>query len=135
MNINLSILLKDSLLLAGCSEKIMDNFDDNSTIMLEFHDYPNLYLYHDRDNNHVLMWSPICEANTSILSTYAYPILQLLLKPVNYAYCGQNILTEMNGNFAIKCIVDEKYLTEPAVFLNALSEYFDFISECIEAIK
>lgn len=135
MNINLANLLKESLLLAGCGEEMVAGFDDNSTIALEFNDQSEMYLFLDKDKNRVIGWSPICEANENVLSTHAFYLIQKLLQPAHYADSGQHYLKQVDDKFHIHCIFDNEYAETPEMFLDALSNFFDFVQECTEVMK
>lgn len=135
MNIELAKLLKESLLLAGCSAEIMKDFDDNSTIALEFNDQPELYLFLDRNKNRVIAWSPICDVNSSIIDMSGGQLFRVLLQEVHYSDSGYHNICIINDKLCVQCVFDNASLTEPELFLDGLSGYFNFIAECIEIIK
>lgn len=135
VNINLANLLRESLLIAGCAEEMVKGFDDNSTIALEFNDQSQIYLLLDKEKNRIVAWSPICEANESILSAHAFYLIQKLLHPAPYSDSGQHHLKQIDDKFHIYCIFDNDCAQSPEVFLDALSGFFDFTQECTEVVK
>lgn len=135
MDINLVSLLKDSLRLANCHEDIIADFDDNSTIALEFTSNSEMYLFLDKEKNRVMVWSPVCDTNDYLLSRHAFPLLKKVLEPIAYSDIGHPYLQQNENKLYLHCIFHDDYVGAPEKFLEALSHFFELVQECVEIAR
>lgn len=122
MNIDVACLLRDALTESGCDSQKLDNFDNHSTIVLEFDGHPDIFVTQLDDD--IWLWTRLVEDNGLTLSQFSSPLLEKLMQGCQFAASGQLHLATNEGFIELKGLVHRRYLQSATQFAAALDEFF-----------
>lgn len=131
MNIDLSELVRDSLLSQGCDSGMLGDFDGHSTIAMEFDGIPDIMI--SEANEQVVIWCRLAEYNKHIIDSCADRLLSMVMEPIFYSITGQLQLGEDEGYTVLKSIVVPSALNSDD-FSRVLEEFYVAIEEFLKVL-
>lgn len=129
---DISSLVQDALKHCGCDPSLIGELDSHSTIELDLHDMPSIYI--TLQNDEVLFWSRLAEYNEVALNQRAGDILSALIRGCSYARGGQLQLVEAGGFLELKVMVHPDHLIDGEHFAEALNGYFEDLEQFSESL-
>lgn len=131
--LDIADLVKSALVEVGCDPSLIGTLDGHSTIVLDFHDLPSIYI--TAMDEGVWIWSRIVDYHEAVLNNRAANILRELMKPSDYILNGFSSLCEGERELEFKVLVKEHYLSEGRLFAKALNGFFDRVESLCAVIK
>lgn len=133
MNIDIVSLVRVALVESGCEESLLGDLDAHSTISLDFEKTPSLLI--SMVDDHVWIWSRICEAHETILHHSASVILEKIMTGCQFSMTGQLQVTKNDGYLELRGMVHPSYLESSQRFADALDEFFSHQEDILGLIR
>lgn len=132
MNDDLVELVRSALRKNGCDERLLNNFDGNSTICLDFEEESSLLI--SQTEGYVVLWTQLQPHDPYILSQCASALLALVMAPCFHAVTGHLQLSENEGMTTLECYVKPASLNAED-FSEALEEFYRQMKAFREALR
>ncbi|OXJ22558.1 type III secretion system chaperone SpaK [Burkholderia sp. HI2714] len=121
-SLEIAQLARTALEVSGCDPTLIGALDNHSTIVLDLHDLPSIYIsVQDED---VWLWSLIGEHGDAMIAQRGGALLQALMDNCAFARGGQLQLVVQDGSLALKGLVHPNYLGDGLRFSEALNGFF-----------
>ena len=133
LNISLSELVKDALLLTGCDPSLIQQLDQHATVQIELTDSPPLYI--GKVEERVVIWSDLCEFHEGIVRHYSEQLLQEVMRGFPYGQNQQIVLRESEGQLQVYSDFSDNCLQDTAVMAEAINAFFERQTQFIEIIR
>lgn len=133
MNTDIASLLRAALQEIGCDPSLIGNIDDHSTIALDFHDRPSIYI--SRQNDDVWLWGRLGEHHENSLNQQAPALLKALMQGYAFIHGEHPSLVINDGYVELKALLHVDFLSDARKFAEALGSFFECIYEFSELLK
>jgi hypothetical protein len=131
--ISLAELVKDALLRTGCNPDLIQDLDSHATVQIDLNDGPSLYI--GDQNEHVVIWSDLCDFHDSIVRHCSEALLQEIMLGFPYGRSQQLILRESEGKLQIYSDVTDECINDAAVMAEAIDAFFERQTRMLEIIR
>ncbi|KVP68627.1 SPI-1 type III secretion system chaperone SpaK [Burkholderia ubonensis] len=115
-------LARAALEASGCDPTLVGALDSHSTIALDLHDLPSIYI--SAQDEDVWLWSLIGEHGDAMIAQRGGTLLQALMDSCAFARGGQLQLAVQDDSLALKGLVHPDYLGDGPRFSEALNGFF-----------
>lgn len=132
MNNDLVELVRSALRQNGCEERLLNNFDGNSTISLDFEEESSLLI--SQTEEFVVLWTQLQSHDSYILSQCASGLLAIAMIPNEHAVTGHLQFSENEGMTTLECYIKPSSLNT-SDFSDALEEFYRQMKACREALR
>lgn len=122
-------LVQEALLEIGCDPTLLGKIDSHSTIALDFHDRPSIFVSQKEDE--VWLWARLTEHHADAFDQLSPALLKGLMKGYAFIRAEHPSLVVNEGYVELKALIHEGYLNEGARFAEALNGFF----ECTESFS
>ena len=129
----LADLVKEALLQTGCNPELIQQLDSHATVQIDLNEAPSIYI--GNLNDHVVIWSDLCEFHQSIVRHCADALLEELMTGFQYGRNQQLVLRESEGQLQIYSDLIEESLSDPIVMAKAINEFFECQTRIVEIIR
>ncbi|KVP30314.1 SPI-1 type III secretion system chaperone SpaK [Burkholderia ubonensis] len=126
-------LVRAALEESGCAPTLVGALDNHSTIVLDLHDLPSIYV--SAQDEDVWLWSLIGEHGDAVVAQRGGTLLQALMDGCAFARGGQLQLAVQDGSLALKGLVHPDYLGSGRRFSEALNGFFDSLVRFSGALR
>jgi hypothetical protein len=133
MLIDLPVLVNDALLSLGCDPKLIAELDGHSTITLDFEQLPSLLIA--PVDEQIWLWSRVAEYSEPVIAHKSADILSQLMQSDDSILGGHPNLCEGEGYLEMRAMVAPAYLENGQRFGEALSLFFDRLSNMTQLIR
>lgn len=133
MNTDIASLLKAALQEIGCDPSLIGDIDSHSTIALDFHDRPSIYV--SRQDDDVWLWGRLGEYHESSFDQQAPVLLKGLMQGYPFIHGEHPSLVINDGYVELKALLRIDHLEDARKFAEALSGFFECIYEFSELLK
>ncbi|MEN3029784.1 SPI-1 type III secretion system chaperone SpaK [Chromobacterium amazonense] len=116
-------LVRAALEESGCDPSLVGELDSHSTIALDLHELPSIYISILDDE--VWLWSLIGDYSDAVINQRGGELLAALMQGCGFARGGQLQLAVQDGSLALKALVHPDYLSSGNRFSEALNGFFD----------
>lgn len=131
--IDIASLLRDALVLSGCTDEQIGSFDGHSTIELELSDLPAINIGIVDDG--VWFWSGVIESSDRLLDHCASDLLRFLMKGFVFARTEQLQLVDSNGILEVRALLAESAIASPETLAEALDSYLNALTSLNELLR
>lgn len=121
--LDIAQLVRAALEESGCDPSLVGELDSHSTIALDLHELPSIYI--STQDDEVWLWSLIGDHSDAVIAQRGGELLQALMQGCAFARGGQLQLAEQDGSLALKALVHADYLGDGSRFSDALNGFFD----------
>lgn len=132
-NLNIAVLLREALVLSGCNEQQIGQFDEHSTIELEFSDLPSLHIVAEQGD--VWCWSNLGRFNAQARAHHAEPLLNFLLEGFAFARTGQMQLLVTDDLLEVRVLLSPEALASAAPLAEAIDSYVERLLVLREVLR
>lgn len=133
MNIDIAAVLRQSLLLSGVSEKLLEDFDGHSTISLDFEDDISICI--DVIDEDVWIWNCVADESANLVSQRGALLLEKLMQGCAFARGGQLMLSTQDGEVVLKGMIHPEFLQIPERFIEALNEFYTSVKDMRKSLQ
>ncbi|SRR5450830_1630749 len=132
-NLCLAEIVKDALLHCGCNPALIQQLDSHATVQIDLTDGPALYI--GKLDEHVVIWSDLCDFHESIVQHFAESLLLEVMAGFPYGRNAQLVLRESEGSLQIYCDVIEECLSDVGMMAEAIDAFFERQKRILEIIR
>jgi hypothetical protein len=132
-SIDISKLVKDALLNSGCDPAMCGELDGHSTIALDFHWSPTIYI--SRRNDDIWLWCRLAELHEGSFHAYAAALLTEQMKKLPFVRNDHLNLSEDQGYLELSGLIDAAYLENGVEFAKALEGFLERADVFREIVK
>lgn len=132
-HIDIASLLRDALVLSGCTDEQIGSFDGHSTIELELSDLPAINIGIVEEG--VWFWSGVIESSDMLLDHCASDLLRFLMKGFVFARTEQLQLVDSNGILEVRVLLAESAIATPETLAEALDSYLNALTSLNELLR
>ncbi|WP_410012235.1 SPI-1 type III secretion system chaperone SpaK [Sodalis sp. C49] len=132
MYVDIAALVREALLGNGCDPKLLANFDSHSTIALDFHDLPSIYI--SSQDEDIWFWSRIAEYDEAALQKCGYSLLKEHMEGEAFIRSQQFQFAQNEGYLEFKALLHPDSLQSAENFSKALEGYFERLERIIEVM-
>ncbi|WMI97562.1 Invasion protein B family [Pseudomonas chlororaphis subsp. aurantiaca] len=130
--LDIASLLRDALVLSGCTSEQVGSFDGHSTIELELTNLPAINIGVVDDG--LWFWSNLIESTPMLLAHRSEDLLRFLMQGCAFALTEQLQLVETNGMLEVRVrLAESAYASAEALaqtveaYLAALTALYDLV--------
>ena len=132
-DLNIADLLREALVLSGCNDQQIGQFDGHSTIELELRDLPSLNIV--VEDGEVWCWSNLGPLNSVARAHFALPLLSFLLEGFAYARTGQMQLLVTDDLLEVRVLLSAKALVAAEQLAEAMDSYVERLLALREVLR
>jgi len=126
-------LVRESLVLLGCDEGKISQFDHHSAIELSFSSVPSIYIS-DNDGD-VWVWSRFVDCGLDKFMSNSQKLLPILIKYHPWSRTGQVQIGEDSSDIEIKAMIHGDYCFDAENFSKALNGFYGELCGICEIMK
>ncbi len=130
---NISEFIKDALIHAHCPSHLIKELDNHSSIQIDLHDCPSIYISVDED--HILLWSNLGLFNENVVRSLAPDLLMELMAGFPHSRYSQLSLREFEGKLQIYTDVSLECLNDHKVMAVALNAFYESLENFMNILK
>ena len=132
-SIDIATLLRDALILSGCTAEQIGRFDGHSTIELEFTGLPKVNLAMLESG--VWLWSPTVPLTPTLRQQRGSALFEFLLQGFAAARTEQLQLNEVDGVLELRVLLGDAAVADAAAFTAAIEAYVERLESLQEALR
>ena len=121
--LDISQLVEDALLHSGCDKGMIAPLDSHSTIALDFHWSPTIYV--SRREVDIWLWCRLTEYHESNFNFYAADLLKEQMKKQAFLRSDHLNLNENEGHLELSGLIHASYLENGVEFAKALEGFLE----------
>lgn len=119
--IDIAPLLREALLISGCTDQQIGSFDGHSTIELHLAGLPSINL--GVVDSGLWFWSSLIEASDMLLAHRAEGLLRFLMEGVAFARTEQLQLVENDGMLEVRAMLADAAYADAEALSETVEEY------------
>lgn len=131
--IDIASLVREALVLSGCTEQQVGQFDGHSTIELEFTDLPNLNIA--VLDSGAWFWSPVVELSPAAQAHYAPALLNFLMQGFPPARTEQLQLNRIGDMLEVRVLLSEASVASPSAMAEAIEAYVERLDALQDVLR
>ncbi len=133
MAIDISKLVEDALLHSGCDRKMIGGLDGHSTIALDFHWSPTIYV--SARNDDIWLWCRLTEYHEGNFNAYAAALIKEQMKKLAFLRGDHLNLNENEGHLELNGLIHGDYIENGVEFAKALEGFLERADVFREIVK
>ncbi|WP_323117696.1 InvB/SpaK family type III secretion system chaperone [Burkholderia alba] len=123
MNVDVVMLVRESMEKMGCGEALADEFDAQAPVCIAFHSMPEMFV--ERDDERVTIWSRLGYAGESQLARCAFDLLAYQMPRGSDAFASRRpLLSLVDDALILHGRVEPPYLADADRFTEALETFY-----------
>lgn len=131
-NLDLASLLKEALVIGGCTDQQVGSFDAHSTIELELENLPSVYI--GIVDEELWLWSTLIEASDMLLAHRSEGLLRFLMQGFAFARTEQMQLTDSDGMLSVRVLLADAAFASAEAFSDTLEGYVAALMTLFELV-
>ncbi|MGS0743218.1 InvB/SpaK family type III secretion system chaperone [Glaciimonas sp. GG7] len=143
--VDIDVLVRDALLHIGCDAGVIGEFDGHSTIALEFHWSPTIYVsvsgrgngreIESESDGDIYLWCRLSEHCESMVDSCSLALFTEQMKKIPYIRGDHVGLDNNQGNLELKALIDPYYLQSAQLFSEVLEGFLERADTFREIVK
>ncbi|OJA86345.1 hypothetical protein [Burkholderia ubonensis] len=134
MNIDIVMLIKESMEKMGCSEMVDRELDPHSPICIGFQSLPEMFV--ECEDEHVTLWSRLVYSGESQLARCAYDLLTYLMPHGSDIFvCRRPVLSLAEDTLLLHGRVEPTYLADAGRFTEVLEAFYEHLCAISEILE
>ncbi|AOJ73541.1 MULTISPECIES: hypothetical protein [Burkholderia] len=124
MNVDVVMLVKESMDKMGCSNAITGELDAHAPICIAFHSMPEMFV--EREDEHVTLWSRLDYSGESQLARCAFDLLTYQMPRGSDMFASRRpLLSLVDDELILHGRVEPHYLADTDRFIEALELFYE----------
>ncbi|MGL4605756.1 MAG: SPI-1 type III secretion system chaperone SpaK [Iodobacter sp.] len=130
---DIASLVRDALKENGCEEMLQGDLDSHSTIALDLHSLPSIYI--SSLDGEVWLWSQLIEHNDNVFDQCSTRLLNALMQGCHFVRGEQLQLAVNDGYLELRGLLEPDYLQDGQRFSEALDGYLEQLELFVVAVQ
>lgn len=130
---HIASLLREALIISGCTDLQIGNFDGHSTIELELKGLPALNI--SVLDNGLWFWSSLIKVGDMLLTHRSEALLRFLMQGCAFARTEQMQLVTTNDLLTVRVLLADSAIVDANALANALDTYLVALAELCALIR
>lgn len=131
--VHIDSLLREALVISGCTDIQIGNFDSYSTIELSFEKLPTLNI--GRLENDFWFWSELPGISDMRMEHHCEALLRFLMHRCCFARTEQMQLVKANNQLELRVLLADSALVDATALANALNKYLVALKEICDLFR
>lgn len=132
-NIDIAPLLREALLISGCSDEQIGSFDGHSTIELEMANLPAINI--GLIDSGLWFWSGLIEISDVLLAHRSEDLLRFLMQGCAFARTEQMQLVENNGVLELRVMLADSAYANAEAFAGTVDAYLTALTILCDLVR
>ncbi|PUA19953.1 type III secretion system chaperone SpaK [Glaciimonas sp. PCH181] len=133
LQLDISQLVQDALIHTGCEKNLIGPLDSHSTIALDFHWSPTIYV--SRRDDDIWLWCRLTEYHEGNLGSYATALIKEQMKKLPFLRSDHLNLNENEGHLELSGLIHPGFIENGVEFSKALEGFLERADAFREIVK